>query len=115
MADKTRAQMIDHVLKRLGVIGAGQSASAEDTDLVGSVLDTVHSQYRKRGLANFAISAFPDWAQEPFAKLVAAEAAPHFGLRGDVSIIGDGREGERQLAEQMQGRRHPIRVRTRYY
>jgi hypothetical protein len=110
VATLNRAQMIDKVLQRLGVLGGGQAATAEDAALVGPVLDTVHTQRRKRGLANFATSAFPEWAQEPFAKVIAREAGPYFGLRSE-ELDADAREGELELAAQMQGRRHAVPVR----
>lgn len=111
MATKTRAEMITHALRRMGIVGVGGAASAADSELVGAILDTKHAQYRKRGLANFATSAFPEWAQEPFAKVIAHDAAPHFGKALPVNpATGEtlGEEGDRELAVQMQGRRHPV-------
>lgn len=106
----TRAEMITKVLRRLGVLAVGQSVAAADSALVGETLDTAHTNYRKRGLANFATSAFPEWAQEPFAKIIADQVAPYFGLSSEVRKL-EAREGDRELAEQMQGRRHAVPVR----
>lgn len=113
MADKTRDEMITQVLRRLGILGQGQTAPSNLSTIVGDVIDSVHPQYRKRGLAPFATSAFPDWSQEPFAKIFAREAAPYFGKRGDAAIISDGAMGDRELAEQMQGRRNALPTRIK--
>jgi len=115
MADMTRAQMIDKVLQRLGVLGAGQSASAEDADLVGKTLDGIHSQYRKLRLAPFATSAFPDWAQEPYAKIIAAQVAPYFGKGDDMAVREDARKGHQELGEQLQGEALGAPVRAEYF
>lgn len=104
--------MIEKVLLRLGVLAAGQTASAEDSTLVGGVLDSLVSQYRHRGLAPFATSAFPEWAQEPFAKIISADAGPYFGK---YEMQAERKVGERELAEQMQGKRHGARIKARYY
>jgi hypothetical protein len=103
VADMTRANMIDKVLQRLGVLAAGQSANANDAALVGDALDSNHAQYRKRRLAPFATSAFPDWAQEPFAKIISAEVAPYFGIRG---LGNEKLDGESDLYEQLESRRN---------
>lgn len=102
MATKTRAEMITLTMRRLGVLGQGASASAADAAIVGDALDSIHDQLRKKGLANYATSAFPMWAQEPFAKVLGEEVAPYFGLERP----GWRKSGELDLAEQMQGKRH---------
>ena len=98
MANKTRAEMITLSLKRLGVLGSGQSASAADSDIAGDVLDSVHDQLMARGLVNFATSAFPSWSHGPFAKIMEEELGPYFGKYRP----GLRDAGERELAEQMQ-------------
>lgn len=115
MANKTRAEMIDKVLQRLRVLGAGQSANANDAAIVGDVLDSVHSCYAHRGMAPFATSAFPDWSQEAFAKLIAKDAAAYFGLGNDGAIRADAAEAERELTEQVARNRHSLPVRFRSY
>lgn len=104
MATKTRAEMIALAMQRLGVLGAGQTPSSEDSDLVGGVLDSVHDQYNKRGLAPFATSAFPAWSQEPYSKIIAAAIGPYFGYRGATlaPLIQESRIGERELYIQLE-------------
>ena len=110
MATKTRSQMVDLTLQRLGVLAAGQNATAADSALVGSVVDSIHDQLRKRGLAPFATSAFPSWAQAPFAKILAEEVAPYFGKQ-----MPGRQDGERDLAEQMSAKVHPRPVEFKAY
>lgn len=97
MAAKTRAQMITRAMRRLGILGSGQSQSPEDTDLIGEVLDSVHDELRKKRLVNFASSSFPEWSQEGFTNCLIEEIAPYFGLNRE----GSRRKGERQLATQI--------------
>jgi hypothetical protein len=111
MATKTRAEMIDFTLQYLGVLGAGQSANANDAAVVGSVIDAVHPELRKAGLASFATSAFPDWAWLGFVKAISEEAAPFFGL----ARPGFRRAGERELARQMEAKKHEHAIEAEYY
>ncbi len=102
--------MVGMCLERLGVLAAGQSVSANDLAAVGPVLDSLHDQLRKKGLAPFATSAFPMWAQQPFTKALAEEVGPIFGR-----MQPGGREvGEKELAEQLSGKRHarPTKVQS---
>ena len=109
MADLTRAQMIDKAMKRISVLPAGQSATAEEKVDVGRSLDSVHSGLRARGLAPFATSAFPDWAQEAFAQVMSYYIGPYFGVAVPRSEVTEG-ESEliRQLKTHSQG--NPIRA-----
>ena len=112
MADQTRAQTITRVLQRIGVLGVGQTADTNDETLVGTVLDSIYADLRKRGLAPFLSSAVPDWAQEPFAKVLSFHAAAYFGKAGDPSDVA---LGERELFAQTAGYKHPLPVVTDYY
>jgi hypothetical protein len=108
MADQTKAEMIDRTLRRLTVLAAGQTASGNDSALVGPVLDSLHSQLRKKGLCPFATSAFPDWAQESFAKALCEEVGPYYGKPRP----GWRQEAEEDLTEQMTAKRHRLPARV---
>lgn len=112
MATKTRAQMIDHVLQRISVLAAGQSATADDSALVGPILDSLHDTLRARGLAPFATSAFPMWAQEAFTKILSSEIAPYFGVQPSVSDV---RDGESELRRQLKTHNRGNPVNAKYY
>lgn len=112
MATKTRAEMITKTLQRLGVLGAGQTATSEDSDIVGDALDAIHSEFQARSLAPFASSAFPEWSWEPFAMLIGADVAPYFGLpsnQGDIIMA------EARLTEQLRTRKTGLPVRFKAF
>ena len=94
--------MITKVLRRPGVLGASESADASDSALAGDVLDSLHDQLRKEGLAPYATSSFPEWAQEPFTKCLEEDLAPYFGK----SRQGAKGQGMHELAAQVESKRH---------
>jgi hypothetical protein len=102
MATKTRAEMVDWTLEVLGVKPAGQSASAEDADLVGRYFDTTYASLRKLGVAPFGTSAVPEWAQASFAHIVAADMTNHYGITGErlADLKSAAAKGRRDLTEQ---------------
>lgn len=113
MANLTKAQLRNRVLQHLGVLAAGQSATAEDADLVDEAIDAAWAKLRKFGLMPFATSAIPEWAQQGLRDYVAAEVSPSFGIQGDhetAKLLA-----ERELGKQVAGYRHPIQIRTDYF
>jgi len=117
MADWTKTQLADKTLEYLGVKAAGQSASAEDNALAQEVAQSVYEQLRKTGLAPFAISAVPEWAQMQLKKIIAADLCGNFGISGQrrVEYMQDKMAGIRELAVQCAGYKHPIPVRAKYF
>lgn len=117
MATWSQAEWVQASLERLGIVGAGEAPSAEDTDLVTEVSDSLYPQLRTEGLAPFAVSAISEWAQQPFAKLLAYEAKDYFGITGQrAQILAAGAvEGRRELSRQMQGGRRNLRVKAKFY
>lgn len=117
MATKTRAEMISRVLTRLGVLAAGQTATDEDSDLAGEVLDSLHKSHTKRGLAPYATTAYPEWAQRSVVKIAAHELASDFGITGQrlaefaQAAIG----AERDLSEQVAAQSHAAPTRFKAY
>lgn len=121
MADWTAGELATAVLKELGVVGAGQTASAEDSGEVTVRWTSIHAQLRKEGLANFGDGAstaeIPDWAQEPLVKHVAGKCAALFGHRdqGSIVIFEGARQGYIDLQIQHHGGKKHIRTRTKGY
>lgn len=113
MADLTRAQMSTRILEYLGVLGAGQSADANDDARVKEAIDSGHERLRKMGLAPFATTAIPEWAQIPFRDWVAYDVAGLFGLQGErLALVAQNRtRAERELSRQLAGRKveRPVR------
>jgi hypothetical protein len=113
MADLTRAEMIDRVLEHIGVKPAGQSATAEDSALVGEAIDAAHDRLNKFGLVPFATSAIPTWAQVPFRDFVAGDVGQSFGF--GERFKPSQAAAERELARQLAGKKHNKRVRAEYF
>ena len=117
MATKTRAEMIAWTLENIGVKASTVTARAEDDTKAGRALDSLYARLRKEGLAPYATSAFPDWAQQPFVDLLSLDLAPIYSLQpGRVQVISDAASrGRIELAKQVAGMKHPRRVRATYY
>lgn len=73
----TKTQLRDRVFKELNIVPAGQSASAEDANLMTSAIDEVFAQYENE--FPFLSSSTPDWAVGSVVKIIAARASPKFG------------------------------------
>ena len=114
MDDWTRADLIDNVLTRLGVKAAGEAATAEDSNTVGSASDGVHKKLQGEGLAAFELSAIPEWAQTDVSRLVCAEVAEVYGLdvKKYLALAG---EAKRSLRTQQSRTGHKLPIRACYY
>lgn len=117
MATWTRAQLIDEVLKHLGVLGAGQSASAEDSDLIGKAADSAHDKLNKSGLVPFALTAIPTYAQEELRDYIAGNTARSYGFSGQAlaEFKAGQTSAERELAKQVAGYKHSVQIKTDYF
>ena len=112
MATWTKAELAAKVLEYVGVVPAGQSAAAEDSTLVESVIDSVHDQLDSEQLVPFATSAIPTWAQWPLVKYLAVEVGPAFGKPFPEQLKMRARQ---ELERSSAGYRHPIEGKTRYF
>lgn len=117
MAAWTRTDLINRALELVGAKPGGQSASSEDVNLAGDVVDSVFDQLRYEGLADFAISSIPEYAQRPLSKIVACELASDF----DVSQAKYARlevqkaSGRRELETQAEGRDQNVTVKRIWF
>jgi hypothetical protein len=100
MATKTRDQMIELTLQRLGVVAQGQAASSHDTLLAGSVFDSCYAELVEKEVFSFDSAAVPDWAWSPLRDYVASKLVGDFGISGErlMEIRQAGQEGEMRLA-----------------
>lgn len=117
MADLTRAEVADRALEAIGVKAAGQDSSAEDANRAMESFDTVHARLRKEGLAPFATSAVPDWAQSSLIHLTALDLSAAFGITGArmQTVQALASTGYRELAKQVAGFRQPIPITAEYF
>ena len=60
----TKAEVRDHILRQLGVIGAGESPTAEDAELVETVMDNCHDELEQMEVATWSIDDVPGYAIE---------------------------------------------------
>jgi len=102
---KNRSQMITLILRRLGAVGQGQTESADDVDLVGTLLDGAMAELRARNAIDFSVSAVPDWAWAAMRDYVAADLVGDFGVSGErLQEIMMGRDNaEARLARVTEG------------
>lgn len=112
MADIAKAALGNRVLQNLGVLAAGETAATADTTLVEERIDAVHERLRKLGLAPFATSAIPSWAQSQMCDIASADVAQFYGKSGQELIEYHQRAelGERDLARQVAGFRHDVAI-----
>lgn len=62
----TKEQLRDHILRQLGVIGAAETASAEDAELVETVIDNCHDELEQMEVATWSVDDVPGHAIESF-------------------------------------------------
>lgn len=106
---KTRLDVIQMALRRLGVIAADQAATADQEAFAGDTLDALFEEIKgTQGVTiTWALSATPDAAFLPLSYLLAAEIAPHYMVQAEprsramgrlrAALISDDREDRRDL------------------
>jgi hypothetical protein len=117
VADIAKAALRNRVLEHLGVLAAGETAASADQTWVDEAIDAVHERLRKFGLAPFATSAIPSWAQIPLRDVVAGDVAQSYGMSGQrlLEFKQGAAAAERELARQVAGFKHAIRVKAEYF
>ena len=76
-------ELANRVLQQIKVLGEGQTASPEDTQVVEQKLRAVHASLRKDERVRWTINALPEAAEEPYVLMAAFLAAPSFGQPQD--------------------------------
>lgn len=99
MATVTKAQLRTRVLEKLGVLAAGEAASAEDAAKVDEVIDDLHEQLVQEGIAAWTTAAIPQGLAMAMTQWVARLAAPDFGLANDEPIQIQGETGEKKVRQ----------------
>ena len=117
MANWTAAELAQAVLTRLGICGAGQSASAEDAAVVTKAWESIYPQLRKVSLAPFSSSAIEEEAQLPIEKYVAAQVQSTFGIPEPEASRRDmeARDGYAELKAQYSQSRQSFPIRQDDY
>jgi len=89
---QTKVDIRNLILKNMGVIAAGETASYEDAADVEEMLDLVHASLRERNIALWDLSAVPDEVALPLAQYVG-------GLMRDTDFATD--DKKQSLAQNM--------------
>jgi hypothetical protein len=112
MATLTQSQMADRACEALGVKNPVDSLSAEDSNRAQEAVLSAWYRLRKEGLAPFAVSAVPEWAQTAMAHIVAQDLMAVFGVSGERAqlIMQLAQQGRVELARGAQGKKLPVRV-----
>jgi hypothetical protein len=87
---KTRDQLIERVLKVLGVLAAGQQASGEDSETADDQIEPVLAELASRRI--FYVGDYDTYEDDTFnlvAECIAVSLAPEFGA--DMSALIDPR------------------------
>ena len=69
----------NRVLQKLGVLGVGETASAEDRAKALEGLRSAHQTVKVRRLARWTENSIPESCEEPYVLLAATLIAPDFG------------------------------------
>jgi hypothetical protein len=100
----TKAQLRVLTLQELGVLAAGETATADDAVLVDAALVRLHARLDDKGLTtksgtDWTVETVPDAAAESYAFMAAATLASKFGLPADrrTELLALSVEAEREL------------------
>lgn len=63
----TREEFRDHLLRQLGVIGAGETADAHDAEMAETIIDNCHDELVQMEVALWPVDDIPGYAAESFA------------------------------------------------
>jgi hypothetical protein len=63
----TREEFRDHLLKQIGVVGAGETADAHDAEMAETIIDNCHSELEQMEVALWPVDDIPAYAVESFA------------------------------------------------
>lgn len=79
----TRFDLAKRALIEIGVLAAGEDASAEDQDLAETKFNAAHSSLGARGLLRWTLSDIPAWAEEPLVQMTSSLLRRPFGMPPD--------------------------------
>jgi hypothetical protein len=114
---KTRAELVDEALTRLGALSAGQEPGAEDYAYVDGKVEPMLSDLAARDIAYASPSSIPDEAFDHLGAVLAYRAKDYFGVVGDeaASMLQSASLAERNLQFLSRGRTTRQRVQAEYF
>lgn len=81
MANKSELAL--RLLQKLGVVGSGQTAKADDQSLAEEKIGAVHAVLMRRRLVRWTLADVPEDAAEGYALMASPMAGPEFGAQVD--------------------------------
>lgn len=109
---KTRIEVVEAALRRLGVLASDEAITADEIEYSGQTLDALFAELQtSQGLTiTWTIETVPDAAFLGLANLLAAEVAPHYArpspttrargwMRLREALLADNRADRRDLDE----------------
>jgi hypothetical protein len=81
----TKAELRNHILRQLGVLGAGETATAEDAELVETVIDNCQDELEQLEVALWPVDDVPGYAIESFTLYVKSSLSA-FGQEYDPRL-----------------------------
>lgn len=75
----TKAELATRVLRKIKVLGAGQTADAEDQLIAEEKVSAVHASLKKDERVRWTLQDIPEEAAEPYVFMASFLAAPEFG------------------------------------
>lgn len=81
----TKEHLRDHLLRQLGVLGAGQTATADDAELVEQIIDNCQSELEQLEIALWPVDDVPNYAVESFV-LYCKGSTTAFGMEYDPAL-----------------------------
>jgi len=98
IATYSRSDLITRVLKKLQVIGDGDSATAEEAANLSPIIDSVVATLNQRGVVSITDTAnFLKWQFEPLADIIAFAHAADHGKAGNAAYAQLASAGESLL------------------
>jgi hypothetical protein len=87
---RTRIDLVNHALEHLGILGAGQSANAEDFDEIDNHVEPLVARLEAIELFSLDdLDLIPPEIFHPLSVMLADESAPAFGLPGVPGTAAD--------------------------
>lgn len=83
MTTLTKSQIALRLLQKMGVVGAGQTASSSDQEKAEEKISTVHDHLCSINKVRWSLAAVPEYAGEAYALMASVLAGPDFGYSAD--------------------------------
>lgn len=109
----TPDDLATRVLKKLQILGLGQTASPEDSQAALEKIQAVHASVSKDERVRWTLQRVPQAAEEPYVLMAAFLLSPEYPQAVDASSFWAW--GQRELNSLINVKRTDAPVRTEYF